>query len=92
MGRETSPYIVGDFWLDKRRDGKSPAIWQIASYDAATRSIGYRSTRCRSLDDAKGKIHAHVEKARAKRPQAPTDAKVMGGGLDEEEAPEEDAA
>lgn len=77
MGRETSPYIVGDFWLDKRRDGKSPAIWQIASYDPETRSICYRSTRRRDLEDAKGKIHAHVEKARAKQPQSPTDAKVI---------------
>jgi len=77
MGRETSPYIVGDFWLDKRRDGKSPHTWQIASYDPETRSICYRSTRCRDLKDAKGKIHAHVEKARAKQAQNPTDAKVI---------------
>lgn len=77
MGRETSPYIVGDFWLDKRRDGRSPEVWQIASYDPETRSIGYRSTRKRSLEDAKGAIHAHVERMRAKAPQAPTDAKVI---------------
>lgn len=77
MGRETSPYIVGDFWLDKRRDGKSPDTWQIAAYDASTRSIGYRSTRCRSLEDAKGKIHAHVEKARARQAQEPAAAKVI---------------
>lgn len=77
MGRETSPYIVGDFWLDKRRDGKSPDVWQIASYNAETRSISYRSTRSRSLDDAKGKIHAHVEAERARGPQAPTAAKVI---------------
>lgn len=77
MGRETSPYIVGDFWLDKRRDGRSPDTWQIASYDAATRSICYRSTRSRGLEDAKGKIHAHVEKMRARAPQSPADAKVI---------------
>ena len=50
MGRETSPFIVGDWWLDKRRDGKSPDVWQIASYDATSRSICYRSTRRRELD------------------------------------------
>lgn len=77
MGRESSPYIVGDFWLDKRRDGRSPAIWQIASYDAATRSICYRSTRRRSLEEAKGIIHAHVEKDRARQAQDPADAKVI---------------
>jgi integrase len=77
MGRETSPYIVGDFWLDKRRDGKSPEVWQIASYNADTRSISYRSTRCRSLADAKGKITAHFESARARGPQHPTEAKVI---------------
>jgi len=77
MGRETSPYIVGDFWLDKRRDGRSPDVWQIASYDAATRSICYRSTRRKSLDDAKAAIHAHVEASRAKGAQAAEQAKVI---------------
>lgn len=77
MGRETSPYIVGDCWLDKRRDGRSRETWQIASYDPATRSISYRSTRRKGLDDAKGAIHAHVEAARAKRAQAPEDATVI---------------
>ncbi len=77
MGRESSPYIVGDWWLDKRRDGKSPEIWQIASYDPETRSICYRSTRKRSLDDAKAVIHAFVEQARAKAPQSAEGAKVV---------------
>jgi len=77
MGRETSPYIVGDFWLDKRRDGRSPDVWQIASYDARTRSICYRSTRRKGLEDAKGVIHAHVERERARGAQEATDAKVI---------------
>jgi integrase len=77
MGRETSPYVVGDFWLDKRRDGCSPDVWQIASYDPRTRSISYRSTRRKGIEDAKSAIHAHVEKVRAKQVQDPTDAKVI---------------
>lgn len=74
MPRETSPYVVGEYWLDKRRDGKSPDIWQIAS---GTRQVRYRSTRKRDLDDAKAVIHAHVEKERAKAKQQPEDAKVI---------------
>jgi hypothetical protein len=54
MPREDSPHIVGEFWLDKRRDGKSPDKWQIARYDDKTRSVIYRSTRTGSLDDAGG--------------------------------------
>ncbi len=77
MGRETSPYIVGDHWLDKRRDNRSPDIWQIATYDARTRSISYRSTRCKGLDDAKAVIHAHVEGERARGIQKPEEAKVL---------------
>ncbi|ARK07503.1 site-specific tyrosine recombinase [Sphingobium phage Lacusarx] len=74
MAREDSPFIVGDFWLDKRRDGKSPTIWQIASYDDS-RSIRFRSTRCSDVDDAKQVILAHVEEIRSKQPQS-DDSKV----------------
>ena len=77
MGRETSPYIVGDYWLDKRRDGRSPDVWQIASYDARTRSISYRSTRRKDLDQAKAAIHAHVEAERSRGPQTAEGAKVV---------------
>jgi integrase len=77
MGRETSPYIVGEFWLDKRRDGKSPEVWQIARYETGSRSVIYRSTRKRSLEDAKAVIHAHVEAERAKGHQDPRDARVI---------------
>lgn len=63
MSRETSPYIVGDYWLDKRRDGRSPEIWQIAR--AVKRSVLYRSTHCRSLDDAKAALDAFVAEQKA---------------------------
>lgn len=66
MSRETSPYIVGDYWLDKRRDGKSPNVWQIARYAETSRSVVYRSTRTDELDRAKSVIHAFAEQQRAK--------------------------
>jgi integrase len=50
MSRETSPYIVGDYWLDKRRAGRSVDTWQIAHYDAQARTIVYRSTKRRTID------------------------------------------
>lgn len=80
MSRETSPYVVGDYWLDKRRDGKAPDIWQIARYEsAASRSVIYRSTRRRTgeLEEAKAILHAQVEAQRAKRKQDPSDARVI---------------
>lgn len=77
MSRETSPYIVGDFWLDKRRDGASPNIWQIARYDERTRSICYTSTRRRTVDDAKPVISAHHAAAIAAKPQRAEDAAVV---------------
>lgn len=54
MSRENSPHIIGECWLDKRRDGRSPDIWQIARYDEKSRSTVYRSTKQRALDDAIG--------------------------------------
>jgi integrase len=75
MSRETSPYIVGERWLDKRRDGKAPNIWQIAT--ACKRSVVYRSTHCRSLDDAKATLDAWVAEQRALTPQAAQDAQVI---------------
>jgi integrase len=76
MAREDSPYIVGDFWLDKRRDGKSSA-WQITSYDTATRQVVYRSTRTDSIDAAKPIIHAHADRARSRQQQSPDEARVI---------------
>jgi integrase len=75
--RETSPYILGDFWLDKRRDGKSPEVWQIARYEAASRSVIYSSTRKRVLADAKAVLRAHDDRERAKATQDPRDARVI---------------
>lgn len=76
MSREDSEYIVGDYWLDKRRDGASPLVWQIATYDTASRQVVYRSTRRKSLDEAKVEIHAYVAKQRAKKPQDESEAYV----------------
>ncbi len=59
MPKHDSPYVVGDHWLDKRRDGRSPDIWQIA-HQAQGKSVRYRSTRCSDLEDAKRAIEAHV--------------------------------
>lgn len=77
MSRETSPYVVGDFWLDKRRDGLSPEVWQITRYDAKSRSDRYKSTRCRDLTDAKAAIDAHHQREISKTPQSPADALVV---------------
>lgn len=77
MAREDSVYVYGDHWLDKRRDGKAADIWQIAFYEAGTRQVRYRSTRRKSLEDAKGAIHSYVEGLRAKRPQKPEEAAVV---------------
>lgn len=77
MAKDTSPYVIGEYWLDKRRDGRSPEIWQIARYDAKSRSDVYRSTKCRALDDAIGALHAFVEKERAKAHQPIESATVL---------------
>ena len=74
MPREGSPFEYGGYWLDKRRDGKSPDIWQIAS---GTRQISYRSTRQRGLEDAKSVLIAHANEQAAKRPQSVEDALVI---------------
>ncbi len=74
MSRETSPYIVGDYWLDRRRDGASPHIWQIAT--ARGRTVVYRSTRKRELDAAKAVLDAHVASLRSLGRQEPSEAIV----------------
>lgn len=75
MSRETSPYIVGDYWLDKRRDGRAQQVWQIAR--AIKRSVIYRSTHCRCLDDAKAALDAHAANERALSRQDARDAEVI---------------
>lgn len=75
MSRHTSPYILGTYWLDRRRDGKAPDVWQIAT--ASKRSVVYRSTHCRSLVEAKGAIEAFAAEQRALCRQDPRDAQVL---------------
>lgn len=73
MSRETSPYVRDPYWLDKRRDGKSPDIWQIARPERGT--VIYRSTRKRELTDAVAALDAHAEEERSKQSgQLPTEA------------------
>lgn len=74
MGRER--YTVGDYWLDKRPDGRSP-YWQICWYDAEAKTTRSLSTRQRDLEKAKDAIHAHVLEQRSKGPQEPQDALVL---------------
>lgn len=75
MPRNTSPYVVGDQWLDKRRDGKAPDVWQIAR--AVKRSVVYRSTNCRGLEDAKAAIEVFAAEQRSKSLQP---AEIAGVG------------
>jgi len=75
MSRETSPLIVGEYWLDKRRDGNSPDIWQIACYSGKSRSVVYRSTKCRTVDveAAKEILRTHEAAQRSKARNQPAD-------------------
>lgn len=65
MSRDDSPLIVGDYWLDKRRDGISPAIWQIATYSEKSRSVVYRSTKQRAVDAAGPVLRAYEAEQRS---------------------------
>ena len=75
MSRENSPLIVGDFWLDKRRDGKSPDIWQIAT--ATGRTVVYRSTKCRDVTAAGEVLRSHEAAERSKSPQSVEQAELV---------------
>jgi len=75
MSRETSPFTVGELWLDKRRDGKAPKVWQIARKSKGT--IIYRSTNCERLEDAEQAIIAYASKIRSLEHQQPTEAHVL---------------
>lgn len=77
MPRKDDKYRVGDFWLDKRRDRKSPEIWQITRYSEQSRCDVYRSARTGDLEEAKAALHAHVEAIRSKRPQQADEADVV---------------
>lgn len=77
MPREDSPYIVGEFWLDHRRDGASPDIWQAATYKRGSRQVVYKSTKCRDIADAKPWLDSYWDKQRAKQSQPVDEAKVV---------------
>lgn len=70
-------YTVGDYWLDKRPDGRSP-FWQICWYDAEAKTTRSLSTRRERLEEAKDAIHAHVQEQRSKGLQEPDEALVIG--------------
>lgn len=72
MSREDSPLIVGDYWLDKRRDGKSP-FWQITAYSDAARSNVYRSTKQRDVDAAGEVLRAYEAQQRSTAREQPAD-------------------
>src|SRR3546814_18038496 len=61
LAKDTSPFVVGEYWLDKRREGKAGNVWQIARYSAESRSIIYRSTKRGDVEDAKGDRKRVVE-------------------------------
>lgn len=71
MSRQDSPYIVGDYWLDKRRDDRSP-YWQITSAERG--SFAYRSTRKLDLEEAKAALDAFVARQKSKERSEPTEA------------------
>lgn len=75
MPRETSPFILGDYWLDKRRDGKSPDIWQIAGREKG--QLVYRSTKCRDVEEAKEVLRAFDSQGRAKQKQTNEAAELV---------------
>lgn len=62
MSRRKSPYVVGNAWLEKRRDGRSPNIWQIARKVNGT--VNYKSTRKVDLDEAKAALDAYHARER----------------------------
>ena len=71
MPRDTSPFVLGKYWLDKRRDGKSPDVWQIATYSGKSRSVVYRSTKRRSVEDAEAVLRAFEAQERSKEQGQP---------------------
>lgn len=66
MSRDDSPLIVGSYWLDKRRDGLSPDVWQIATYSERSRSVVYRSTKRRTVEEAGEVLRAYEANERSK--------------------------
>ena len=77
MGRETSPYISSATIGSTSDAMAAPPMSGRSRPTTPTRSISYRSTRRKSLDDAKAAIHAHVEAERARGPQTAKGAKIV---------------
>ncbi|GLT02538.1 hypothetical protein GCM10007897_39540 [Sphingobium jiangsuense] len=77
MSRGKRTFEYNGFWLEYRRDGKAPGIWQIAAYKQASRSVVYRSTRTDSLEDAKAALISHANLEKAKQRQRAEDAEVI---------------
>jgi hypothetical protein len=76
VSRENREYIVGNYWLGKRRDGKS-RFYQIATYKPGSRQVVYRSTKCESIEDAKGVIHSFVDRQRSREFQPVDQAELV---------------
>jgi len=77
MSRETSPFIFGDYWLDKRRDGKSPDVWQITTYQPGSRAVVYRSTKQRDLEQAIAILRSHEAQQRSRAQQDADEAELL---------------
>lgn len=78
MPREDSPYIVGDFWLDKRRDGKSPDTWQIARYAPAWNALLEAGCSTGEVSSITGQTLQVVEHYAAKRDNRKMAKKAIG--------------
>lgn len=75
MSKHDSPFTYGEFWLDKRRDGRTPNVWQIAFNRG--RSVAYRSTGCSDIEKAKKCLIAHATAAASKLPTTADEALVF---------------
>jgi integrase len=73
MSREDSPYRRDPYWIDKRRDGRSP-FWQIARPEGGT--VVYRSTRTVDFDAAKAIMDAYIDQQKSLGRQEPSEAEV----------------
>lgn len=73
MSRDDSPYCRDPFWLDKRRDGRSP-YWQIAEPRRGT--VVYRSTGTVDVEVAKARMDAHIDQLKSLGQQEPSVAEV----------------
>lgn len=73
MPRHDSPYKRDPYWLDKRRDGRSP-FWQITRAERGTEL--YRSTRTVDVDVAKALMDAWIDQQKSLGRQEPSEAEV----------------